>query len=174
MDEIIRLPHFDYDILITLFKNITNAMDLRARLISGDENFKVALIDARMIYSRRHLLAAIHKALLNEQQDNLKAANLNSEILYALNPSPSIVKSFQQFGIKDDSEHLIVLIVKPTEENVANVLNTIKGEHLSFTNKELSNISDFNAISKVYKLGKTPSSDHELAIISTIAIRDVL
>lgn len=120
--ETFTYPHFDHHqsvVHVALFLDVSNAKDLRTRIVKAStltedagvaerETVNFAFIDARlvnflMVYerpstylrslkitSRLHLQTAIYQALLSQSQGILRTKTVHSEIIWALNPSNNV------------------------------------------------------------------------------------
>lgn len=85
-------------IVISLYQNVTNAAEIRKRLMARDEAIDAALVDAKMIISVSQVQAAAMQALLHARASQtpqslntkLKTHNINSEILYCLCPTTNV------------------------------------------------------------------------------------
>jgi hypothetical protein len=95
--ETITLPHLsDSPTQICLFKNVQNAAFLRQQLLEGNTDFEYAFLDASVLVSRTHVLAACFKAIQDSLHDRLKSRNVHSEIVFSLSPNNNVrCPSFQ-------------------------------------------------------------------------------
>ncbi|OAX78306.1 hypothetical protein ACJ72_07388 [Emergomyces africanus] len=143
---------------VALYRDLQNASFLREQLLSGNTEFEYAFIDAAMILSTTHVLAAVFRAVNDHQNNRLKSKNIHSEIVYSLSPNNNIAESFRKFGLTNSTKDLLVVKVSTspevTHESVAQHLGkVIKGDSLNFNNENLHLISDLSKIKKAYKLG---------------------
>jgi len=80
---------------VFLFTELSNAFDLRSRLLAGDAEYLYAFLDAEFvmtslsikltkIVSQLQLLAAVNRAMHDEHYGQMRTKHLHSEILYAL------------------------------------------------------------------------------------------
>ncbi|EED16564.1 conserved hypothetical protein [Talaromyces stipitatus ATCC 10500] len=186
--ETIHLPHVpeNLPVHVALYKDLKNASFLREQLISGNAEFQYAFVDASTIISRRHIFAAVFRAVNDYLNNRLRSHNVHSEIVVSLGPSNNIAEAFRRFGITDDTKNLLVvkLSVTPevTHESVAKHLeSSVKATSVPFTDETISSMSDLAKIRKLYKLNQlaSKSSDGqtdavkalEPLIIGAIAIR---
>ncbi len=89
--EIISLPHLPQQPLrVCLFKDVRNAAFLRQQLIEGNRDFENAFLDASVLLSRNHVLAACFRAINDELNGRLKSRNVHSEIVFALSPNNNV------------------------------------------------------------------------------------
>ena len=89
--ETITLPHLpDSPIQVCLFKNVQNAAFLRQQLLEGNTDFEYAFLDASVLVSRSHVLAACFRAISDSLNDRLKSRNVHSEIVFSLSPNNNV------------------------------------------------------------------------------------
>ena len=89
--ETITLPHLpDSPIQVCLFKNVQNAAFLRQQLLEGNTDFEYAFLDASVLVSRSHVLAACFRAISDSLNGHLKSRNVHSEIVFSLSPNNNV------------------------------------------------------------------------------------
>lgn len=89
--ETLTLPHLPDTILqICLFNNVQNASFLRQQLLEGNSDFEYAFLDASVLLSRSHVLAACWRAIVDSQNNRLKSRNVHSEIVFSLSPNNNV------------------------------------------------------------------------------------
>lgn len=89
--ETIILPHLpDSPIQVCLFKNVQNAAFLRQQLLQGNTDFEYAFLDASVLISRSHVLAACFRAISDALSARLKSRNVHSEIVFSLSPNNNV------------------------------------------------------------------------------------
>lgn len=89
--ETVILPHFpDRPLQICLVKDVQNANFLRQQLLDGNTEFEYAFLDATILLSRNHILAACFRALNDLTYDRLKSRNVHSEIVFSLSPNNNV------------------------------------------------------------------------------------
>ncbi|KAL4875936.1 kinase binding protein CGI-121-domain-containing protein [Aspergillus karnatakaensis] len=190
--ETIDLPHLPSSLAVhaALYKDVQNASYLRQQLLSANTDFEYAFIDASMILSRAHALAAVFRAVNDYQNERLKSRNIHSEIVFSFSPTNNIADSFRKFGISDSTSNLLVVKVSVTpdithETVAAHLAQNVEGAPLPLDDEALSGISDIGKIKKVYKLGSLPSTSSgqmngtaseekrrlELSVLGAIALR---
>ncbi|OCH93225.1 CGI-121-domain-containing protein [Obba rivulosa] len=168
--ETYHYPSFPADashVHIALFKNVSNAAELRSRIVrasllegsEGDlerEAVNFAFIDARLICSRVHLQTAIYQAVLAHAQGALRTKTVHSEILWTLNPSNNISEAIRRYGVSDTTAFLIVVRISTANDaNVlANMQAVVSGELSRFS---LEGITDWASVKKYYKLNSEPA-----------------
>ncbi|KAJ9230733.1 hypothetical protein DTO169E5_8300 [Paecilomyces variotii] len=162
--ETINLSHLppSTPVHIALYRDVKNAPFLRQQLLSGNTEFEYAFIDASMILSRTHILAATFRAVNDYLNGRLKSRNVHSEIVFSLSPNNNIAESFRKFGLTDATKDLLVIKVSVspeiTHDSVAQHLEkAVEGSPVPFSDETLSAISDVSKIRKAYKLGAAPA-----------------
>ncbi|KAJ9294166.1 hypothetical protein DTO271G3_7028 [Paecilomyces variotii] len=162
--ETIHLSHLppSTPVHVALYRDVKNAPFLRQQLLSGNTEFEYAFIDASMILSRTHILAATFRAVNDYLNGRLKSRNVHSEIVFSLSPNNNIAESFRKFGLTDATKDLLVIKVSVspeiTHDSVAQHLGeTVEGSPVQFSDETLSAISDVSKIRKAYKLGAAPA-----------------
>ncbi|EFQ99707.1 cgi121 [Nannizzia gypsea CBS 118893] len=178
---------------IALYRDVKNSPFLREQLISGNSAYEYAFIDASMILSTTHVLAAAFRAINDYENKRLKSRNVHSEIVFALSPNNNIADAFRRFGITDSTKDLLVVKVSTTpditHESISKHLGeAIEGTQVAFDDATLSQITDISKIQKAYKLSnvvdqkpsKKPTVDAaektlkkrlETSIVGAIALR---
>ncbi|KAL1999215.1 hypothetical protein VTN02DRAFT_4882 [Thermoascus thermophilus] len=172
--ETLHLSHLpeSLPVHVALYRDLQNASFLRSQLLSGNAEFEYAFIDASMIFSKTHILAATFRAVNDYLNGRLKSRNVHSEIVFSLSPSNNIADSFRRFGITDSTKDLLVVKVSVTPEithdSVAEHLaKSVEGTSVPFDDESLSAISDLGKIRKAYKLGAAPSAPAKAPVNGT-------
>ncbi|KAJ5327103.1 hypothetical protein MYU51_008379 [Penicillium brevicompactum] len=161
--ESIELPHLpSLPVHVALYRDVQNAAYLKAQLLAGQADFEYAFVDASMVLSRAHVIAAVFRALNDYSHNRLRSHNVHSEIVFSLNPTNNIAESFRRFGITDSTTDLLVIKISTsseiTHETVASHLaNSVQGTPVNFDDQILFELADFTKIKKAYKLGALPS-----------------
>ncbi|KAJ5338091.1 hypothetical protein N7452_004819 [Penicillium brevicompactum] len=161
--ESIELPHLpSLPVHVALYRDVQNAAYLKAQLLAGQADYEYAFVDASMILSRAHVIAAVFRALNDYSHNRLRSHNVHSEIVFSLNPTNNIAESFRRFGITDSTTDLLVIKISTsseiTHETVASHLaNSVQGTPVKFDDQILFELADFTKIKKAYKLGALPS-----------------
>jgi EKC/KEOPS complex subunit CGI121/TPRKB len=89
--ETITLPHLpDSPIQVCLFNDVKNSAFLRQQLLQGNSDFEYAFLDASVLISTSHVLAACFKAISDSLNSRLKTRNVHSEIVFALSPNNNV------------------------------------------------------------------------------------
>ncbi|TFY63359.1 hypothetical protein EVG20_g6351 [Dentipellis fragilis] len=192
--ETYAYPHFPPSssaVHVALFTNVTNASDLRARIVKastlegpeGDaERARVnfAFIDARLISSRLHLQTAIYQAILADAQGALRTKTVHSEILWALNPTNNITEAIRRYGVSDTSSALIIVRVdSPALQDVEASMRAVVDGTVSPL-EDLTSLTNWSAIKKYYKLNTEPAvkaaakdASRERQIVNEIVVSSV-
>lgn len=91
----IDLEHLpaDYTLHIALYRNVKNAAFLQQQLLAGNTEFEYGFIDASVLVSRVHALAAAYRAVNDLVEDRLSSRNVHSEIVFALSPNNNVSSS---------------------------------------------------------------------------------
>lgn len=93
--ENIVLPHLpNHPLHAILFQGTKNPGFLREQLLSGNTDFEYAFLDAAMILSRHHVLAACFRSINDRLQNRLKSKNVHSEIVFCLSPNNNVRPPF--------------------------------------------------------------------------------
>ena len=93
------LPHLpEHPLQIGLFTDVQNTAFLRQQLLDGNVEFEYAFLDAAVLLSREHVLAACFRAINDQQQARLKSKNVHSEIVFSLSPNNNVRKHFHSGG----------------------------------------------------------------------------
>ncbi|RGB42457.1 kinase binding protein [Rhizophagus diaphanus] len=159
---------------ILLYKNVSNAAELRKRLLSHDQELSYAFIDAKMVLDKFQLLVATNDAVQHELNSSLKTHNVHSEIVYSLSPTTNISESLRRFGISDSTTSIVVVKVGGNSEEARSHLSAlIHGEECDI--KDFSNFVDISRIKKYYKIDDKINDQNEMLdiIVGSIAIKSV-
>lgn len=165
MLEELSLSHVppELTLYVACYKDVQNANYLRQQLLSANQAFNYAFVDATTILSRRHLLAACFRAMSDYIHDRLKSNNVQSEIVFCLSPNNNIGDAFRRFGIQDSSKDIVVVKVGDSAASEANVTKQGVEEHLSgaiegtpvdFSDDWLKDVCDVDKVRKNYKIAK--------------------
>ena len=149
---------------VALFTNVQNASFLRDQLLTGNTQFEYALIDASMILSTRHILAATFRAMNDYLSERLKSRNIHSEIVFCLSNNNNILEAFKKFGVSESTTSLIVVKVSidpnVTHESIAaHLQEAIEGNPVPFEDSSFKGISDVSKIAKAYKISATQQAN---------------
>jgi EKC/KEOPS complex subunit CGI121/TPRKB len=159
------LPHVPVPIYISFYTSVTNTPFLRSQLLAGNKSFEYAFIDATLILSTKHLLAAVFRACNDWSSNRLKSHNIHSEIVFSLGANNNIGEAFRRFGVGDQTTKMVVVKVgsKSGEdevnlEDVRTFLGeNVEGEEVEFTDADIRKVSDIDRIRKIYKISSGSS-----------------
>jgi EKC/KEOPS complex subunit CGI121/TPRKB len=160
----IRLPHLPpgLPIYVALYRSVGNAAFLKEQLLAGNTDFEYAFIDATIILSTTHALAAVFRAINDFLHERLRTRNVHSEIVFALSPNNNIGEAFRKFGVSEKTTDLLVIKVATSPEvtfdSVKNHLGgAVRGMPIGFDDESLSRCSDVSQIRKAYKIAPVPA-----------------
>ncbi|KAI9648202.1 hypothetical protein NHQ30_002834 [Ciborinia camelliae] len=140
---------------IALYRNIRNASFLHQQLLIGNTDFEYALIDASVVLSRLHILAAAYRAVNDALEGRLKSRNIHSEIVFSLSMNNNIAESFRRFGITPTTTSLLVVKIAPASsasQISEHLASAVEGEAVAFEDGELRSMTDVARVKKLYKL----------------------
>jgi EKC/KEOPS complex subunit CGI121/TPRKB len=181
--EMLRTLHLahmppELAVYVALYKDVENASYLKEQLLAGNTDFEYAFIDASMILSTKHVLAATFRAMNDYLCERLKSRNIHSEIVFCLSPNNNIGEAFRRYGVSDTTKSLVVVKV-PTDPGIthdsieSHLSEVVKGTPLPFEDSSFNGISDLPKIMKAYKLSQ-PSLSKGKSSQSAIASSDGL
>ncbi|KAF7919803.1 hypothetical protein EAE99_008348 [Botrytis elliptica] len=158
--QTIPLEHLpeSHTLHIALYRNITNASFLHQQLLTGNTDFEYAFIDASVVLSKLHILAAAYRAINDALEERLKSRNIHSEIVFSLSMNNNIAESFRRFGITPTTTSLLVVKVAPASSasQISERLSSvIEGEPVPFDDESLASMVDIARVKKLYKLNVT-------------------
>jgi EKC/KEOPS complex subunit CGI121/TPRKB len=90
--ELVDLPHLQpaHRLHLAYFADVGNSAFLRRQLLEGNAEFEYAFLDAALLLSRSHVLAACFRAVNDSIAGRLKTRNVHSEIVFALSPNNNV------------------------------------------------------------------------------------
>ncbi|KAI9260576.1 kinase binding protein CGI-121-domain-containing protein [Phascolomyces articulosus] len=151
---------------IALFRNITNAPELRQRLIAQDKTLACALVEANVVMNVLHILLAVNRAVHDEQNNQIKSHNVHSEIVVDLSPTVNIAQAFRRFGLTDDTKDLLVVKVGGDASEVEKEMReNVKGDLVALN--QLEQIRDIKKIKKYYQVGNEEDTDMILQLVAS-------
>ncbi|KAL8838395.1 MAG: hypothetical protein Q9170_002155 [Blastenia crenularia] len=155
----LKLAHLPDNLFayITLYDDVENAAFLQQQLLEGNIDFEYAFIDASVIISSTHLLAAVFRAANDWTNGRLKTKNVHSEIVFCLTMNNNIAESFRRFGISPSTTALYAIKLSTTPSiNAATVelhlSKLIQGNPLPFEDARIAEYTDIAKVRKIYKL----------------------
>ncbi|KAK5165866.1 uncharacterized protein LTR77_008789 [Saxophila tyrrhenica] len=163
--ESITLPHLlDHPLRVCLFKHVQNATFLRQQLLDGNTDFEYAFLDASVLISRNHVLAACFRAINDMLNDRLKSRNVHSEIVFSLSPNNNIAESFRRFGISNESTHVLAIKVGGDAAQIeAHLTQNVQGQPAAFSDEVLAELCDLNKIRKIYRIQGSAKGSETMA-----------
>ncbi|TGO46768.1 hypothetical protein BOTNAR_0566g00040 [Botryotinia narcissicola] len=155
--QTIPLEHLpeSHTLHIALYRNITNASFLHQQLLTGNTDFEYAFIDASVVLSKLHILAAAYRAINDALEERLKSRNIHSEIVFSLSMNNNIAEYFRRFGITPTTTSLLVIKVAPASsasQISEHLSSVIEGEPVPFDDESLASMVDIARVKKLYKL----------------------
>ncbi|KAI9717593.1 MAG: hypothetical protein M1828_007154 [Chrysothrix sp. TS-e1954] len=143
---------------IALFHSVsaTTITHLRTRLLASDPTYNYALLDASLLISRTHLLAACFRAVHAAETGKLRSRNVHSEIVLSLSPGNNIRSALGVFGIKEGMQGglCVVKVGEPgLREEVEKFLGSVvEGRSVVFGEEGVRMGTDWEQVGRVYKL----------------------
>ena len=173
MVEEIHLAHMppELALYVAMYTDVDNAPFLEEHLLAGNADFEYAFIDASMIVSKKHVLAAAFRACYDYLNDRLKSRNVHSETVVSLSPNNNIGEAFRRFGISKTTKDLLIMKVATSAEvTLATVSQhlwaNIKGQECAFDDETFRKVADIDKIRKIYKLGAATHKGRSIAALN--------
>ncbi|KAI8146909.1 kinase binding protein CGI-121-domain-containing protein [Fennellomyces sp. T-0311] len=159
---------------VALFRNVTNATELRQRLIAQDTTLTCALVEATVVMNVFHILLAANRAVHDEHYNQIKSHNVHSEIVVDLSHTPNIAQSFRRFGLTDKTKDLVVVKVGGDATEVEKEFRqNVQGDLTPLS--QLEELRDLKTIKKYYQLGNEENPDTIMQLIaSAMALKGLL
>lgn len=158
-------------IRIKLFKDVKNVPHLRKQIISGD--LKCCIIKPNLIVDPFQIVVAANKALVAEK---MTTRTVYAEILFNLSISKNITQSLQKFGIDDNEEDILVVVIDKGDSSneVDKVYEQIEGEETDILC--LKDLTDLKEVRKAYKLSDIECERLSVldSVVSRIATKDCI
>ncbi|TSK13166.1 EKC/KEOPS complex subunit Tprkb [Bagarius yarrelli] len=157
-----------------LFKDVKNCSELRKMAMEG--NITCALINPSMVLDPLQTLLAANKAVHVQKIGKMKTRSLYSEIIFSLSPTNNISEAFKRFGISENDDACLVVLVHNTDEayNKDDVVSKVDGQQIP--TDQLSRLSDLAKIKKLYKVTSQEEKCGSVldAVICRMAAKDVV
>ncbi|RYP77197.1 hypothetical protein DL771_001246 [Monosporascus sp. 5C6A] len=166
--ETIPLEHVPvtHSVHVAVFRDVANSEFLQQQLLSRNQDFEYAFIDASSVISRLQVLSAVYKAITIQLGGNMKTPNIHSEIVCSLSPTNNIAEAYRRYGITPSSRDIIivkVLIAAGAESTgdqgragardvEAHLREHVEGTGVPFSDEVLSRATDWAKVRKYYKL----------------------
>ncbi|XP_018616787.1 EKC/KEOPS complex subunit TPRKB isoform X2 [Scleropages formosus] len=157
-----------YSVTQCLFKDVRNAAELRKSAVGGE--IQGALINPSMI------VVAANKAFHLQKVGKMKTRSLYSEVIFNLSPTNNISESFKKFGIADNDNTVLIVLIHSKEDEyyIDDIRSKIDGEQIPV--ELISTLSDVPKIKKLYKVTAQEDCVGTLleAVLCRMAVKDVL
>ncbi|RUS17060.1 kinase binding protein CGI-121-domain-containing protein [Endogone sp. FLAS-F59071] len=145
---------------IALYTGITNARELRERLLAADTSLSFAFVDAKVVIDKFQLLVAANKAVHDEHHGHLTTHNVHSEIVYNMSPTTNISESLRRFGISDTTTAIVIAKVGGEADEVrTRLVDLIKGNETPL--QQVEDHTDLKTVRKYYKLNDGPQLEKQ-------------
>ncbi|XP_028307103.1 EKC/KEOPS complex subunit TPRKB [Gouania willdenowi] len=157
-----------------LFKEVKNAAEMRQSAVEG--KIQAALINPTMLVDPFQVLVAANKAVHLHTIGKMKTRSLYSEIIFNLSPTNKISDAFKRFGVSDEDDAVMVVVVHSEDElkALSDITEIVDGRQVPVD--DLSSLSDSAKIKKLYKVTPQEEKCGSLldAVVCRMAIKDVL
>uniref|UniRef100_UPI0037E98F16 EKC/KEOPS complex subunit TPRKB n=1 Tax=Semicossyphus pulcher TaxID=241346 RepID=UPI0037E98F16 len=164
----------DYRVTQLLFKDVKNAAELRQSAVEGKING--ALINPTMLVNPFQVLVAANKAIHLQKIGKMKTRSLYSEIIFNLSPTNNISEAFKRFGIPEDEDSVLVVLVHNKDESLAlsDITAVVSGQQVPV--EDVSSLSNHTKIKKLYKVTPQEERCGTLldAVVCRLATKDVI
>eukprot|EP00899_Mesostigma_viride_P022964 jgi/Mesvir1/3852/Mv19817-RA.1 len=171
--HILVFEDFPEDTLhLLLFKNVTNAGSIKARILDGSLEYEAAYFNAAQVHDIFHVHLSAYKALSAHKAGKLSSRSLASELLFNSSGSKHIAESLRRMGIGDGCQSVLVGVFNATPEALTSVRSVVEGEEVGLD--QFPALSQTDQIVKFFKIGvdELKASSISNAIATRIAIRD--
>ena len=168
----ITLPQFEkYKVRIALYRDVTNAAEIRAKVAQ----LPYAFIDAATICSVEQLMSALYRLMVEATYNKLRTRSVHSELLLCLSPTSNIGEALGSFGIKDSSKSLLVVKICGDGEEATIGENMVSGREVELSDTALAELYDEGLVRKVYRIDPdsqlTSVADLSRAVVNAIQLR---
>ncbi|KAJ3020704.1 hypothetical protein HKX48_000368 [Thoreauomyces humboldtii] len=191
----VPLPTASHAMHVALFTEVQNAKEVRALIIKGDPLVPdMALINAATLVDLFQVQMACVKALLQQEQGNMRTRSLYSEVLFNLSPTTNISDAIRQFGVADASTALLAVMLghdAPSSEVQQRLTSLIRGKVIpagripEFTERKIINKVRERRVDQhgwpgaetvfvqIYKTGNAPDDPKQLSalVIGAMALK---
>jgi len=160
-----------------LFVEVTNAVDILAKLVDRTLEPELALLNPATIADLFTLQLAAHKAMVSHARNALVTHTLHSEVVFNLSASKHITESLRRYGMAETSSAVLVCRFDATAADVSAIRQLVRGRQVDVEG-ELAAMKDKGLLKKYYRPGDLEVKDGvgtvEDAIASRIAAREVM
>ncbi|XP_074554341.1 EKC/KEOPS complex subunit TPRKB [Halichoeres trimaculatus] len=157
-----------------LFKDVKNSAELRQSAVEGKING--ALINPTMLVNPFQVLVAANKAVHLQKLGKMKTKSLYSEIIFNLSPTNKISEAFKKFGISDNDDSVMVVLVhdKTETESLSDIMTKVDGQQVPV--EDVSLLSNLAKIKQLYKVTPQEEKCGTLldAVVCRMATKDVI
>jgi len=111
------------------------------------------MINVATIVDTFQAVVAVNKAALNATRNQLVTKNINTEVLFSMSLSNSIVCALDEFGLSNDVKNLLTIVIhKDGEEKgmLEKISENVKGDKVSISN--LKKFTDENLVKETYAI----------------------
>lgn len=134
---------------------------VKSQLIQRNSEYDYCFLSTTHVVSLEQLYCAIHKAIQNLVNGEMKANSLNAEIILSLSPVNNINDSLKRFGIDESRDDLVVVCVADQQTDFA-ALESVLSRLLGSASSELCDSILFSRFDekkfkKLFKLQDVPS-----------------
>ncbi|XP_060745659.1 EKC/KEOPS complex subunit TPRKB [Tachysurus vachellii] len=157
-----------------LFKDVKNCAELKKMAMEG--KIAGALINPSVVLDPFQTLLAANKAVHVQMIGKMKTRSLYSEIIFNLSPTNNISEAFKRFGISENDNAVLIVLVHNKEEacNKDDILSKVDGQQIPAD--QISSLSDLAKIKKLYKLAPQEEKCGSVldAVVCRMAAKDVV
>uniref|UniRef100_A0A7S0NNC2 EKC/KEOPS complex subunit CGI121 n=1 Tax=Micromonas pusilla TaxID=38833 RepID=A0A7S0NNC2_MICPS len=140
------------NLTVILFKDVTNAGEIHAKLLDRSLEPELALINPSKVQSVFALHLAAHKSVAAHEREALATHTLHSEVVFNLSGLKHITEGLKRFGMAEDASEVLVCRFDATDEDIAATRALVKGIEVDIETA-LEGLRDQDAIKKNYKTG---------------------
>eukprot|EP00887_Chlorella_sp_A99_P002245 scaffold10.g2245.t1 len=157
---------------VLLFKNVTNASEIRGMVMTGALQPECAIINGALVPDLAAVHAAAFKALQAQARGQLRTKSLHAEVVFGLSGSRHIAESLTRFGVNEDCQHLLVARFDASPGDLERIRGAVAGAPAPLA--ELPGLADSQVLQKYYKVAAPELAVGSLgaAVQMRIAARD--
>lgn len=119
------------------------------------------------------LYTAVARTLVCESNGNLTTKNLHTELIFNLSGTRNVRDSLRDFGIKTDSQSVLLCVFDTDENNLGAIEKMVDGECVSLSDIQPQDGADVNVVKNHYRVSENELCHCSLvdAIVSRIATK---